>query len=254
MDPTIEHVAVRACLSAGRLLRRRFDDGAVAADRTQFDAKDEADRAAEELILSVIRSAFPGHAVYAEESGTVRVEGDLRWVIDPLDGTNNFVSGIPSFGTAAVVLDDDGPLLGVVYVPVTDDLYVAKRGEGVAYNDDPVDAVSSVPLEHATVGYVIGRNVKRDERHEPADRLYNAVDDEVKRVIGTWSPVVHWGLLARGRLEGMVTFHADEEEQHVGGLLAQEAGASIRRDGPLYVAATDEESAARLFDVAQGVM
>ena len=250
----MEHVAVRACLSAGRHLRRRFDDGAVAADRTEFDVKDEADRAAEERILDVVRSAFPGHAVFAEESGTVRVEGDLRWVIDPLDGTNNFVSGMPSFGTAVAVLDDDGPLLGVVYVPVTDDLYVAKRGEGVAHNDEPVAADSGVSLEHATIGYVIGRNVKRDERHATADALYNTIDDEVKRVIGTWSPVVHWGLLARGRLEGMVTFHADEEEQHVGELLAQEAGAAIRREGPLYVAATDEESAERLFDAATGVM
>lgn len=251
MDPTLEPVAVRACLAAGRELRRRFETDTVEAERTVFDAKDAADRAAEERILGVVRDAFPEHAIYAEESGDVRTEGPYRWVVDPLDGTNNFVTGMASFGTSVAVLDDEGPVLGVVYVPVTDELYVAKRGAGVTYNDDPVVAGSSVPLTHASAGYVIGHQVKRDDRAAAASRLYAAIDDEVKRVINTWSPVVHWGLLARGRLEAMVTFHADEEEQHVGELLAGESGAAIRQEGPLFVAAVDADQAATLFASAR---
>jgi myo-inositol-1(or 4)-monophosphatase len=250
MDPTLEHVAVRACLSAGRELRDRFENGTVAADRDAYDVKDEADRAAEARILETVESAFPDHAIYAEESGTVREAGAYRWVIDPLDGTNNFVSGMPDFGTAAAVLDDEGPLLGVVYVPVTDDLYVAKRGAGVTHDGEPVDAANAVPLAHSTVGYVIGREVKRDERGAAARQLYRALDGETKRVVASWAPVVHWGLLARGRLEGMVAFHPNEEEQHVGSLLAEEAGASIRTDGPLYVAASDDASADTLHEAA----
>ncbi len=251
MEPTLEPVAVRACLAAGRELRRRFETDTVDAERTIYDAKDAADRAAEERVLGVVRDAFPDHAVYAEESGDVRTDGPYRWVVDPLDGTNNFVTGMASFGTSVAVLDDDGPVLGVVYVPMTDELYVAKRGDGVTYNDDPVVADSDVPLDHASVGYVIGHRVKRDERKDAASRLYTAIDDEVKRVINTWSPVVHWGLLARGRLEAMVTFHADEEEQHVGELLAVESGAAIRQDGPLFVAAIDETQASTLFASAR---
>lgn len=250
MDDTMEHVAVRAALSAGRVLRDRFDDEMVSADRDAYDVKAEADRAAETRILETVRSAFPDHAIYAEESGTVRQDGAYRWVIDPLDGTNNFVSGMAGFGTALAVLDEDGPKLGVVYVPVTDDLYVARRGEGVRYNDEPVTADTEVPLSHATVGYVIGREVKRDEREEAAGRLFRALDAPTKRVVASWSPVVHWGLLARGRLEAMVAFHPNEEEHYAGTLLAEEAGAAIREDGPLYVAANAEGTATALYEAA----
>lgn len=254
MDPTLEPVAVRACLAAGRELRERFENGTVAADRDEYDVKDGADRAAEERILGVIQDAFPDHPIYTEESGTIDGAGAYRWVVDPLDGTNNFVSGMPSFGSAVAVLDDDGPVLGVVYVPVTDDLYVARRGDGVAYNGATVTADSAVPLPHATVGYVIGRMVKRDGRKETAGRLFDAIDDEVKRVVPSWSPVVHWGLLSRGRLEGMVAFHPNEEEQHAGEILAREAGAAIYEDGPLFVAATDEAVGSELFEALEPVV
>ncbi len=250
MESSLETVARRGCLAAGTELRERFESGTVAADRTATDVKDEADEAAEERILAVVQSAFPDHAIYTEEGGTLRTGGEFRWVIDPLDGTNNFVSGLPTFGSAVAVLDEAGPLLGVVYVPVTDDLYVARRGEGVVYDGEPVRATSPVPVSHATVGYVIGREVKHDERSEQADRLFSALDGEVKRVLASWSPVVHWGLLARGRLEAMVAFHANEEERYVGELLARESGAAWRRDGPLFVATTSDEMSETLFETA----
>ena len=250
MDWSIEDVAIQGCLAAGEVLREMFETGAVAADRSPFDVKAAADEAAEEEILDLVQDAFPEHAIYTEESGTLRADGEYRWVIDPLDGTNNFVSGLPSFGSAVAVLDDDGPVLAVVYVPVTDDLYVARRDDGVRYDGVRVTAASSVPVSHATVGYVIGRGVKHDERADQAGRLFDAMDRETKRVLASWSPVVHWGLLARGRLEAMVAFHADEEERYVGELLAREAGASINRDDGLFVAATSADASQTLFDAA----
>ena len=250
MDRRMEHVAVRAVRDAGSLLRERFADGTLSAERSAHDVKTDADRAAEDRILDVVRPAFPDHAIYAEESGTVEAEGPYRWVIDPLDGTNNFVSGLPSFGTAIAVLDDEGPVLGVVYVPLTDDLYVARRGGGVTHDGRPVAAESAVPTTHATVGYVIGRGVKHDEREAAAARLFDALDGRTKRCLASWSPVVHWGLLARGRLEAMVAFHADEEERYVGELLAREAGAEVRREGPLFVAANGVETSESLFAAA----
>lgn len=250
MERAIEDVARRACLAAGTILRERFESGTVAADRTAHDVKDEADELAEAEILDVVRAEFPDHAIYTEEAGSLRTDGEYRWVIDPLDGTNNFVSGIPTFGSAIAVLDEDGPVLGVVYVPITDGLYIARRDEGVVYDGTRVTANSPVAPSHATVGYVIGREVKHDEREKAASRLYDALDDATKRVVASWSPVVHWGLLARGRLEAMVAFHANEEERYVGELFAREAGASIKRDGPLFVAATNEETSDTLFEAA----
>ena len=235
----VEDTAVRACLAGGRHLRERFGDD-VDAEFARHDVKAAADRASEERMLRVISESYPDHAVYAEESGDVSTGGDYRWIVDPLDGTNNFVSGLPSFATAAAVLDADGPVVGVVYVPVNDDLYVARRGAGVTHDGEPVTADADVPTEKATVGFVIGHDVKRDGRLDEAAAMQSALKDATKRVIESWSPCVHWGALARGRLDGMVCFHPDDEEQQVGELLAAEAGASVARPGDgLYVAATN---------------
>jgi myo-inositol-1(or 4)-monophosphatase len=248
MLSSVENTAVRACLAGGRHLADRFGQESD-AEFSAHDVKAAADRASEERMLSVIRDSHPDHAVYAEESGDVSTEGDLRWVVDPLDGTNNFVSGLPSFATAAAVLDDDGPVLGCVYVPMSDDLYVARRGEGVRHDGDPVTADSSVPTAKATVGFVIGHDVKLDGRMAEADRLQTTLEDTTKRVVESWSPCVHWGALARGRLDGMVCFYPDDEEQHVGELLASEAGAAVGRPREaLYVAATTSEVREDLVD------
>jgi len=246
MPSDVANTAVRACLAGGRHLRERF--GAEPdADFGAHDVKAAADRASEDRMLSVVRDSHPGHAVYAEESGDVATGGDYRWVVDPLDGTNNFVAGLPSFATAAVVLDDEGPLAGAVYVPLADDLYVAERGDGVTHDDDPVTADSDVTTETATVGFVIGHDVKLDGRMAEAASMQDALDDATKRVIESWSPCVHWGALARGRIDGMVCYDPDDEEQFVGELLASEADAAVARptDG-LYVAAVDESIRADL--------
>ncbi|MCD2204648.1 inositol monophosphatase family protein [Halobacterium sp. KA-6] len=238
MLSTVENTAVRACLAGGRHLRERFGRE-VDAEFSRHDVKAAADRASEQRMLDVIRGTHPDHAVYAEESGDVATEGDYRWVVDPLDGTNNFVSGLPSFATAAAVLDDDGPVVGCVYVPVSDDLYVARRGEGARHDGDPVSADGDVPTAKATIAFVIGHDVKRDNRMDEAASMQAALGDVTKRVVDSWSPCVHWGALARGRIDGMVCFHPDDEEQHVGELLASEAGASTAEPGDgVYVAAT----------------
>lgn len=240
MPSDVENTAVRACLAGGRHLRERFGREPD-AEYSRHDVKAEADRASEQRMLSVIRDSHPEHAVYAEESGDVSTGGDYRWVVDPLDGTNNFVAGLPSFASAAVVLDDDGPFAGCVYVPVADDCYVARRGEGVTHDGTAVAADSGATTETATVGFVIGHDVKLDGRLGEADAMQAALGDATKRVVESWSPCVHWGALARGRLDGMVCFYPDDEEQHVGELLASEAGAAVARpaDG-LYVAAVSE--------------
>jgi myo-inositol-1(or 4)-monophosphatase len=251
MLSTVENTAVRACLAGGRHLRERFGDE-VDADFSPHDVKAAADRASEERMLDVIRGSHPDHAVYAEESGDVAAEGEYRWVVDPLDGTNNFVSGLPSFATAAAVLDDDGPVVGCVYVPVSDDLYVARRGEGVRYDGETVSADADVTTETATVAFVIGHDVKLDGRLDDAAEMQAALGDVTKRVVESWSPCVHWGALARGRLDGVVCFYPDDEEQHVGELLASEAGASIARPTEgLYVAATTDAVRADLVDAVR---
>jgi myo-inositol-1(or 4)-monophosphatase len=256
----IEAVAVAAARAGGAELRTRYRAGEFGGDYGNHDVKAEADEAAEERMLPVVRRAFPDHEVFAEESG--EFDGDeYRWIIDPLDGTNNFTAGLPTFATSVAVLEDGeaqpedaprderaaepragDPLLAVVHQPVTDETYVARRGEGVRFEGEQVTADSDLALATSSVALITGRRVPRDpDRSAAADAIRDAVRNRAKRVTRSWAPTVHSGLFARGRVQGLVQFFPDEEEQDVTELLAAEAGAVARRDGPLYVAATDEE-------------
>lgn len=261
----LEAVAVEACEAAGALVRERFRRGRVAGDYGTDDVTADVDHAAEERMLGVVRGAFPGHTVRAEESGEhagdtgatgnaggcgADADEIYEWVLDPLDGTNNFAAGLPVFASAAAVRRDGATELAVVHEPLPGDTYVAVRGESTTANGRPLRANSDLPPELATVSLVLGMGAVRDaERAERAAAMRDALENECKRVLSTWAPCVDWGMLARGGIEAVVTFHPDLREHYAGTLLAREAGVVAREAGPLSVHATDGETAEFLLGV-----
>ncbi|WP_144797790.1 inositol monophosphatase family protein [Halorubrum depositum] len=266
----IEAVARAAVLAGGAELRARYRDGDAEAEYGAHDVKAAADVAAESRMLPVVRGAFPNHAVFAEEAGEFPGSESYRWIVDPLDGTNDFAAGLPTFASSVAVLRDGAPLVAAVHLPATDETYVARSGEGVRYDGDRVTAADArvgaggedgeggeggeggedgeSDVAGATVATIVGRDVPRDPAlAAEADAIRGALGERVKRVVDSWAPTVHSGLLARGRIQGLVQFHPDEEEQAVTELLAVEAGAAVRREGDLYVAAADEATLGELW-------
>ena len=258
VDPdALADVATCAVASAGEYLRDRFAAGPTDAEYTATDVKTAADREAESRILSVVRDAYPDHAISTEESG--EYDGrDYRWVVDPLDGTNNFTAGIPTFGVAVTACEHPGdgtgdPVATAVAVPVLEDCYVATRGGGVRLDGTPVSVRDGdiVPVEKATVGMFIGpRVVSGGQERREWDAISRSVEGVTKRAIQTWAPVVYYGLFASGKLDGFVCYYPAEREQVAGELLAREAGATRRAGGPLVVFADDEPTRDALWDAA----
>lgn len=245
----IEAVARAAVFAGGAELRQRYRDSDGDADYRAHDVKAAADEAAETKMLPVVQQSFPNHAVFAEEAGEFAGEEPYRWIIDPLDGTNNFAAGLPTFASSVAVLRDGDPVLAAIHQPVTDEYYVARRDSGVYYEGERVTAESDVTTEAASVVTIVGRDVPREPTlSQQVDTMQVELQKTCKRVIGSWAPTVHSGLFARGRLQGLVQFHPDEEEQAVTELFAAEAGAVIRREGPLYVAANDEETFSEIWE------
>jgi myo-inositol-1(or 4)-monophosphatase len=239
-------VARDAVTAAADYLSDRFAGDSLDAEFTESDVKTAADREAERLVIDTIENAYPDHSITAEESGEHPGRADRRWVVDALDGTNNFAAGVPTFGVAATLVDDNGPRTTAVAVPVLNDVYVASRGDGVTYNGEQVRAIdgNGVAPKAATVVSIIGMPVVEDEQRRAEHReMVAALRSEAKRVIETWAPVVYWGLLARGRVGAFYCFHPAEREQVAGSLLAREAGCVERSDGPLSVFARDAETA-----------
>ncbi|WP_158055842.1 inositol monophosphatase family protein [Halorussus halophilus] len=251
----VENAAVKACRDGGAYLREAFRADDRDGEYTAHDVKARADRESERRMLDTVLDAFPDHHVYAEESGDHPGDSSYRWIIDPLDGTNNFTAGISSFATAATVLEDDDPILAVTYVPMLDDLYVARRDEGVRYDGEPVVAETGHSVEQSTVGFVIGHDVKRDEnRLATSKAIRTELESQCKRVVESWSPCVHWGLLSRGLLDGMVTFYPDPEEQRAGELFATEADVAIESWDECFVGTAAESSCPVLLDAVESAL
>jgi myo-inositol-1(or 4)-monophosphatase len=256
-------VADRAAGTGGAHLRERFRAGDFEAEYTATDVTTDADVGAEERILATIREIYPDHAIAAEESGVHPGDGGYRWVVDPLDGTNNFAIGIPTFAVGVTAIErtpgpgPDEPVATAVHVPVVQDAYVATRDSGVSYNGRTVTVADgdAVPLSHATIASVIGGPVLADatlgDRHAA---ISDAVGASCKRLIQSWAPLVNWGLLARGRVDGFVCFHPDEREQAAGALLAREAGCVERGEGPLSVYGVTEAIADAVWERARAAV
>lgn len=232
--------AVRA---AGDYLAERFRDGGTVGDFQTDDVKAEADEAAERRVFDRIHEDFPTHSLHGEESGRPG-EGPVEWVVDPLDGTNNYAIDYPSIATAAAARVDDETLVAAIYEPLVDDCYVAVQGDGATLNGDPLTTTPrDRPLDRSTVSLVVGLPaVRDDDLHAETRAVRTALTERCKRVLETWSPCVDWGLLARGSIAGIVCAYPDPFEQEAGELLASEAGVVATSTDGYYVGAVDEET------------
>ncbi len=146
-------VAKEAALASGRMIREETARKHTVSRKQGFDFVTDVDRRSEEIIRGVIRKAFPEHGFFGEEevSSGDRSEDQLLdeapeylWVVDALDGTTNFIRGIPQYAVSVALLQGGEPLAGAVYDPSRDELFSALRGRGAAVNGRPL-AVSAVP-------------------------------------------------------------------------------------------------------------
>lgn len=166
----IAAVAVDAARRAGAIQKEKYGGLLNVDAKLADDLKLEADRLCETAIVGAIRDSFPDHAILAEESG--RAEGaEYIWYVDPLDGTVNFYYGIPYFCTTLAcyrqTADDPSgmgePVLGVTYAALTDELFVAKTGQGAFLNDRPVRVREETALSESFIITSFGNNPKKLE-------------------------------------------------------------------------------------------
>ena len=127
-------VSVEAAKKAGALLMEGFGtEFAVGAKEGRRNLVTEYDTKSEELILGMIREAFPEHGILSEECGTVEGEG-TQWIVDPLDGTVNFAYNIPAFSISIAAVENGEVVTGVIYNPVLDEMFTAEKGKGATFN------------------------------------------------------------------------------------------------------------------------
>jgi myo-inositol-1(or 4)-monophosphatase len=131
-------VAVAAAETAGEVLRSGFGREQTVKYKGKVDLVTEVDERAEAVIGEMLRGAFPGYGMLAEEGGRRLGEGDSRWIVDPLDGTTNYAHGLPIFAVSIALERAGEVVLGVVHDPMRGETYVAERGGGATLNGEPI--------------------------------------------------------------------------------------------------------------------
>jgi len=152
MHPML-NTAIKAARRAGGIINRAAQnlDMVVVARKSQADYVSEADRAAENAIIDVLLGAYPSHSILAEESGA-QGASDYQWIIDPLDGTTNFLHGLPQYAVSIALAHKGAITQAVIYDPNRNDLFTASKGRGAYVNDRRLRVSKRIRLEDALIG------------------------------------------------------------------------------------------------------
>jgi myo-inositol-1(or 4)-monophosphatase len=224
----ILNVMVQAAMKAGRSLARDFGEveNLQVSLKGPGDYVSQADRKAEDIVFAELSKARPGYSFLMEERGVVEGDdGQHRWIVDPLDGTTNFLHGIPLFAIS-IALERQGQIVaGVVYNPAMDELYTAERGGGAFMNDRRLRVAGRTKL----IDTVIGCGVPHLGRGQHGNFLIELrnVMAEVSGVRRLGSASLDLAYVAAGRMDGFWETGLSAWDVAAGILLIREAGGFI---------------------------
>lgn len=219
-------IAADAARRAGELLLARSEGPVrgVSTKSSPTDPVSDADRDSESLILELLAKSRPQDGILSEEGGGEESSSGLRWVIDPLDGTVNFLYGIPAWAVSIAVEDSDGAVAGAIFDPNLGHMWTAARGEGAWLNGEPIRVSTETDLSRALVGTGFSYNVEaRTAQAHVVPRLLPRVRD-IRR---GGSAALDLAALASGRLDGFYEAVMEPWDRAAGEILIREAGGVI---------------------------
>jgi myo-inositol-1(or 4)-monophosphatase len=222
MQPML-NIAVRAARSAGEIILRSADKAShLAVDsKGKNDFATEIDRLAEKEIISIIKAAYPEHSILAEESGE-HAGNDFVWIIDPLDGTTNFIHGFPQYAVSIALKYKDRIEIGVVYDPQRDELFTAKRGGGAMLNNRRLRVTALTSMKGALIG--TGFPFKVPQHLDAYLNMFRAITIDSAGIRRAGSAALDLAYLAAGRLDAFWEIELKEWDMAAGILLVKEAG------------------------------
>ena len=222
------NIAMRAARSGGDFIARYIDrvDSLRINEKSRNDFVTEVDKGAEKAIIDVIRKAYPDHSILAEESGN-HAGNDYEWIIDPLDGTTNFLYGFPQFAVSIALRHKNRITQGVVYNPLSQEMFSASRGEGAQLNGRRIRVTPRKSLEGALLGTGIPY---RDDHMYLMDDYLGMLKALVPGTAGIRRPgsaALDLAYVAAGRLDGFWEMDLNSWDIAAGTILVEEAGGLV---------------------------
>ncbi len=221
------NTAVQAARRAGKIICRYYEqmDASKVSEKGLCDLVTIADKAAEAAIIDTLLKAYPGHGIVAEESG-VHPGNDLTWIIDPLDGTMNFVHGFPQFAVSIALKHGNHIEHAVVYDPLSHDLFTASRGAGAQLNDRRIRVSNQEHLRNALIGCEVNCYRSKSENLELL-KIIETVFEKGGDTRKNGSAALNLAYVAAGRLDGFLEPGLKEWDIAAGVLLVREAGGFV---------------------------
>ncbi len=212
--------AIKAIKKAGSLLKKNYRRNYTSYTKAHNDLYSEADLETEKIIVEAITKAFPTHSIFAEERGLLDKKNNYLWVVDPLDGSSNYLHKIPLFCSMLALLYKNTPLLAVVYDPLHDELFCAEQGKGAYCNGKKLSGSKNSSLETAFIS--VFRNSSSRHRCRYGS-LINKLTDKVRR-IRTTGTALDICYTAAGRYDASICIGYRLYDWLAGYLIAKEAG------------------------------
>lgn len=227
MREPLVNIATEAALAAGVIITRALKrlDTVKISEKRPNDFVTEIDQRVEEEIISIIRKAYPSHSILGEESGEVKGD-DFQWIIDPIDGTRNFIHGFPHFAVSIAIANKNSIQHGVIYDPVKQELFVASRGKGAFLNDRRIRVAQRKTMEEALIG--TGFAYRHKDKNDPlATNILDAVLPVTNDLRRVGAATLDLAYVACGRLDAFWEIGLNIWDVAAGALLVKEAGGII---------------------------
>jgi myo-inositol-1(or 4)-monophosphatase len=222
----ILNIAIRAARSAGAMIVRQLDrvDALNITSKGHNDFVSEVDRRAEQIIIETIRKTYPDHGILAEESGAQGGD-DFVWVIDPLDGTTNFLHNFPHFAVSIALQHKSQIIHGVIFDPLRQELFTASRGDGAQLDNRKIRVSRKTELDGTLLGTGFPfRELANVDQYLATLSAFMPLCAGIRRA---GSAALDLAYVAAGRLDGFWEFGLSRWDMAAGALLIQEAGGLV---------------------------
>ncbi|USN53286.1 MAG: inositol monophosphatase [Candidatus Nomurabacteria bacterium] len=252
MTTRIRHI-IRAAELGGRIHRKYFGTQLATKQKTiASDLQTRADIESERAVVKYLRKHFPRYSITAEEETQLDNKSDYGFVIDPLDGTRNFVMGIPYFSVSIALTYRGKVIAGAVHHSSLQKTYYAELGKGAFCNGVRLRVNKVNEIERASIVYTCGYTTDRRRVARQYNKLFHL---DVSRIVNNWSPALDYCLLASGRIEAVVQYGNEYYDYFAGLLIAREAGAKItdlkgkkpKSDAESYILSSNNTTLHRVF-------
>ena len=222
------NIAIRAARKAGNVIAKNYErrDELETTLKNTNDYVTNVDKAAEDAIIEVIRKSYPDHTIITEESGALEgKDNDVQWVIDPLDGTTNFIKGFPHFSVSIAIRVKGRTEVGVVYDPIRNELFTAVRGEGTKLNELRLRVDNKRELNGAVLA--TGFPFKRTKYMAMQFSMMNSLIADCADFRRTGSAALDLCYVAAGRVDGYFEIGVSPWDCAAGDLIVREAGGLV---------------------------